>query len=70
MFAEYAYHAKIKDVSPHTLRHTFCKNLIDQGVPIDQVAVLAGHSSLDTTKRYTAPSMADLQAAVDRTAWE
>jgi len=40
------------------------------GVPIDQVAVLAGHSSLDVTKRYTAPSMDDLQVAVDRAAWE
>lgn len=57
------------EVTPHTFRHTFCKNLIDEGVPIDQVAMLAGHSSLDITKRYTAPSMADLQAAVERAAW-
>jgi len=69
ILAEYAYRAQL-EVTPHTLRHTFCKNLIDQGVPIDQVAMLAGHSSLDVTKRYTAPSMADLQSAVDRTAWE
>jgi len=40
------------------------------GVPIDQVAVLAGHASLDVTKRYTAPSMADLQAAVEKASWE
>ena len=32
--------------------------------------VLAEHSSLDVTKRYTAPSMADLQSAVDRAACE
>lgn len=69
MVAEYAYRAKIK-ASPHTLRHTFCKNLIDAGVPIDQVAVMAGHSKLDVTKRYTAPSMQDLQSAVERTNWE
>ncbi|MDA8336688.1 MAG: site-specific integrase, partial [Peptococcaceae bacterium] len=55
---------------PHALRHAFCKNLIDLGVPIDQVAVLAGHSSLDVTRRYTVPSMADLQAAVEKTSWE
>lgn len=66
---EYAYHAKIK-ASPHTLRHTFCKNLIDAGVSIDQVAIMAGHSKLDVTKRYTAPSMQDLQSAVERTSWE
>lgn len=70
LFREYAYQAKLENVTPHCLRHTFCKNLIDMGVPIDQVAMLAGHSGLDTTKRYTAPSMADLQAAVDRVAWE
>jgi len=70
MFGEYAYRAKLKGISPHSLRHCFCKNLIDQGVPIDQVAMLAGHSSLDITRRYTAPSMADLQSAVDKTAWE
>ena len=66
----YAYKAKLEDVSPHTLRHTFCKNAIDRSIPIDQVAALAGHSSLDITKRYTTPSKDDLQAAVERMAWE
>lgn len=70
LVAGYAYEAKLEGVTPHTLRHTFCKNAIDMGVPIDQVAVMAGHSSLDVTKRYTAPSMADLEAAVERMAWE
>jgi site-specific recombinase XerD len=70
LVAEYAYLAKLEAVTPHTLRHTFCKNLIDAGVPIDQVAMMAGHSNLNVTKRYTTPSMADLQAAVERTAWE
>lgn len=68
--AKYAYSAKLSEVTPHTLRHSFCKNLIDMGVPIDQVAMMAGHSSLDVTKRYTAPSLADLQTAVEKTAWE
>ena len=67
---EYAYQAKLEDVSPHTLRHSFCKNAIDRGIPIDQVAALAGHSSLDITKRYTTPSKDDLQAAVERMSWE
>lgn len=67
---QYAYGARLEGVSPHTLRHTFCKNLIDAGTPIDQVAKLAGHSSLDVTRRYTTPGEKDLQAAVERTAWE
>jgi len=71
MFAEYVARARPPlEATPHSLRHSFCRNLLDRGVPLDQVAALAGHESLDTTKRYTAPSMADLQAAVDRIAWE
>lgn len=70
MVANYAYQAKLEEVTPHTLRHTFCKNAIDRGIPIDQVAMMAGHSSLDVTKRYTVPSEADLQNAVERLAWE
>ncbi|MGB9792841.1 MAG: tyrosine-type recombinase/integrase [Thermacetogeniaceae bacterium] len=70
LLQEYAYAAKLKNVTPHTLRHTFCKNLLDSGVPIDQVAMLAGHSSLDVTKVYTAPSEKDLEKAVEKIAWE
>ncbi|MDD4237958.1 MAG: tyrosine-type recombinase/integrase [Desulfotomaculaceae bacterium] len=69
LVANYAYLAKL-EATPHTLRHTFCKNLIDMGVPIDQVAMMAGHSNLNITKRYTTPSAADLQVAVEKTAWE
>lgn len=68
--AKYAYNARLKKVSPHTLRHTFCKNLLDAGIPIDRVAILAGHSKLDITKRYTMPSEADLVEAIERLAWE
>jgi len=32
--------------------------------------MLAGHCTLDVTKRYMAPSMDDQQALVDRMAWE
>lgn len=70
LLEEYAYEARLEGVTPHTLRHTFCKNLIDSGVSIDQVAMLAGHESLDVTKLYTAPSEKDLQAAVEKVAWE
>jgi len=53
------------DVTPHILRHSFAKNLIDSGVSLDQVATLLGHSSLDTTRIYTTPSHADLEKAVN-----
>jgi integrase/recombinase XerC len=66
----YAYKAHLEQVTPHTLRHSFCKNLVDVGVSLDKVALLAGHTSLDVTRRYTTPSEQDLQAAVERLAWE
>ncbi|WP_051272184.1 tyrosine-type recombinase/integrase [Shimazuella kribbensis] len=53
-----------KDVSAHCLRHTFCKNLIDQEVKIQEVAMLAGHESIETTRRYTTPSEKELRKAV------
>ena len=63
---KYAYQARLEHCSPHTLRHTFGKNLVDAGTPLDQVALLLGHESLDTTKIYTAPRAADLEKAVER----
>lgn len=66
----YAYNAHLDKVTPHTLRHSFCKNLIDAGVSLDKVALLAGHTSVDVTRRYTTPSEQDLQDAVDHLAWE
>ena len=53
-------------VNPHDLRHSFCKNLIDSGISLEKVAILAGHESLDTTKIYCYPSHADLSDAVER----
>lgn len=50
----------------HTLRHTFCHDLIAAGIGIEKVASLAGHDNIQTTRRYVEPSAADLQAAVDR----
>lgn len=56
-------------LSPHLLRHTFAKNLVDSGISIDRVAMLLGHSDLSTTAVYTTPGLADLQQAVDKISW-
>ena len=63
---KYARIAEIEDLTAHVLRHTFAKNLVDQGVSLDQVAILMGHATLDSTKAYTTPSMNDLNNAVGR----
>jgi site-specific recombinase XerD len=62
--------ADLKDVTPHTLRHSFAKNLVDAGVTLEKVATLLGHDNLETTRIYTRPSEADLQAATERVSWE
>lgn len=56
-------------LSPHILRHTFGKNLVDAGVSLDRVAMLMGHSDVNTTAIYTMPGQADLREAVDLIAW-
>lgn len=58
------------DVTPHMLRHTFGKMLVDAGESLDRVAALMGHSNLNTTARYTRPSAQDLERAVEKLAWE
>ncbi|RLC77141.1 MAG: integrase [Chloroflexi bacterium] len=62
----YACRAGLEDCTPHVLRHTFAKNLVDSGVPLDRVAALLGHENLNTTRIYTAPSLQDLMEAVER----
>jgi integrase/recombinase XerC len=58
--------AGLGDVTPHQLRHTFAKSLIDNGVTLDKVAILLGHSSLNTTRIYTTPSNEELGEALGR----
>lgn len=70
MIKKYADRAKLENVSPHTLRHTFCKNLVDNGEPLSRVAMLAGHKNIDTTAKYSTPTAKDLQTTVDKIAWE
>jgi integrase len=45
--------AGLKDVTFHTLRHTFCSLLAMRGVPIPTIAELAGHKTIQITMRYS-----------------
>ncbi|HHT9137233.1 MAG TPA: tyrosine-type recombinase/integrase [Candidatus Wunengus sp. YC60] len=44
--------AGIKDVTPHTLRHTFATRLSQRGVDIYKIAKLLGHKDIRMTLRY------------------
>ena len=63
---KYAEVAKLEGVTPHVLRHTFAKSLIDKGVDLVTVQQLMGHQRIDSTARYTKPSKRDLEVAVSR----
>jgi site-specific recombinase XerD len=52
-------------LSAHTLRHTCFTGLVRRSNDLVLVAELAGHRRLETTRRYSLPSAADRQAAME-----
>lgn len=54
MFQRYLRQAKLAQpgISIHSLRHSFCVRLLEKGVNLKVIQVLAGHKSLSMTERY------------------
>ena len=55
----------IKQISPHTLRHSYATHLIEAGANIRQVQELLGHESISTTEVYTHLDRKHLRGVVE-----
>lgn len=56
-----------KHISPHSLRHSILTNVRLEGVSIEDLQLLAGHSNIQTTqKNYTHVGLLDVRKKFDK----
>lgn len=67
-FQKFLKEAGIRRWSFHSLRHFFISELVRRGAGLEAVRLLAGHSKLEMTQRYTHATAADLRSAMDKLA--
>ena len=57
---------RLSAATPHTLRHSLARRMIERGADLGEVQRVLGHSSIATTGRYLTPSEDDLREAIGR----
>lgn len=55
-----------KNISPHSLRHSFATHLVENGADIQLVQHMMGHASITTTERYIHMSQRHLKDAISK----
>jgi site-specific recombinase XerD len=53
--------AKVEGGHPHRFRHAFAVELLKNGVPMEEVSILLGHSSVRITEKHYASWVEALQ---------
>jgi len=67
MVKKYSKRAKIKkNISPHTLRHTFGTTFIRQGGNVMSLKKILGHSDISTTQIYITLALKDVKEAMSK----
>jgi len=57
---------RLETVTPHMLRHSLARRMLERGAQLPEVQRVLGHSRLSTTGVYLTPSEEDLRLALGR----